>query len=64
MPSSLYTPLLLFYLQIFFSILEDSNGSMDASLVKKGLKFRDNLNQQFKWDFSVESEEYAPTVVD
>ncbi|XP_064402615.1 protein AAR2 homolog [Halichondria panicea] len=51
-------------LQIFFSILEASNGSLDASLVKKGLKFQDSLNKQFKWDFSVEPDEYAPTVVD
>lgn len=55
---------LLLFLQTFFSTLEQSGGSMDSSLVKKGLKFRDSVNKQFKWDFSVEPDEYAPTFVD
>lgn len=50
--------------QTFFSSLEESKGKIDHDLVKRGLKFRDNLNKKFKWDFSTEPDEYAPTIVD
>ncbi|XP_061188953.1 protein AAR2 homolog [Saccostrea echinata] len=48
-------------LQVFFSNLE--NISNDSGLRKKGLKFRDYLTQKFKWDFTSEPDEYAPTIV-
>lgn len=49
-------------LQEFFSNLE--NMSSDSDLKKRGLKFRDYLTQKFKWDFTSEPDDYAPTVVD
>lgn len=49
-------------LQEFFSNLE--NMSLDSDLKKRGLKFRDYLTQKFKWDFTSEPDDYAPTVVD
>ena len=51
-------------LQTFFSGLERSDGSVDRSLVKRGLQFRDNLTKKYKWDFSSEPDDFAPTVVD
>lgn len=38
--------------------------SSDSDLKKRGLKFRDYLTQKFKWDFTSEPDDYAPTVVD
>ena len=49
-------------LQRFFSNLEQSE-TAQKSLVKRGLQFRDFLIKRFKWDFSEEPEEDAPTVV-
>lgn len=49
-------------LQEFFSNLE--NMSSNSELKKRGLKFRDYLTQKFKWDFTSEPDDYAPTVVD
>lgn len=49
-------------LQEFFSNLE--NMSSDSEPKKRGLKFRDYLTQKFKWDFTSEPDDYAPTVVD
>ena len=50
-------------MQCFFCNLEESN-TADKDLVKRGLQFRDNLTKRYKWDFSTEPEDYAPTVVD
>lgn len=49
-------------LQEFFSNLENEI-DVDKKLQKKGLKFRAHLTQKFKWDFTSESDEYAPVVV-
>lgn len=49
-------------LQEFFANLENEI-DVDKKLQKKGLKFRDHLTQKFKWDFTSESDEYAPVVV-
>ncbi|KAJ8321388.1 hypothetical protein KUTeg_001070 [Tegillarca granosa] len=46
-------------LQEFFANLENEI-DVDKKLQKKGLKFRDHLTQKFKWDFTSESDEYAP----
>ena len=51
-------------LQTFFSSLEQADGSVDRDLVKRGLKFRENLTKKFNWDFSSEPDDFAPTVVD
>ena len=50
--------------QTFFSNLESGGGEIDKGLVKRGLQFRDHLTKKFKWDFSVEPSECAPTIVD
>lgn len=49
--------------QTFFSNLEDAGEKVDPLLVKRGLKFRDNLSKKYKWDFSSEPDDFAPTVV-
>ncbi|XP_056011671.1 protein AAR2 homolog isoform X2 [Ostrea edulis] len=49
-------------LQEFFSNLE--NMAPDNGLRNRGLKFRDYLTQKFKWDFTTEPDDYAPTIVD
>nr|XP_022325747.1 protein AAR2 homolog isoform X2 [Crassostrea virginica] len=49
-------------LQEFFSNLD--NLPSDSELRKRGLKFRDYLTQKFKWDFTSEPDDYAPTVVE
>lgn len=49
-------------LQVFFSSIEGSS-SVDPALVKKGLRFRENLTRRYHWDFSAEPDEYAPTIV-
>ena len=54
---------IVLYLQVFFSNLE-ANRLLDPQLVRKGLKFRDNLTKRYNWDFASEPDEYAPTVVD
>ena len=56
--------LLFFLFQTFFSNLESAGGEIDKGLVKRGLQFRDHLTKKFKWDFSMEPSEDAPTVVD
>ncbi|ESO83353.1 hypothetical protein LOTGIDRAFT_222755 [Lottia gigantea] len=48
-------------LQEFFSNLESS--SADDKLKRRGSKFQAYLTKTFKWDFSTESDEYAPVVV-
>lgn len=45
----------------FFSSMEEGNG--DAKLRQRGQKFREHLTRKFKWDFSIEPDEYAPVVV-
>ena len=50
--------------QYFFSSLEEASGQVDDALIKKGLKFRDNLTKKYNWDFSSEAHEFAPTVVE
>ena len=54
---------LLYVLQTFFSNLE-SCATASRALVKRGLQFRENLTKRYKWDFSAEPDEFAPTVVD
>lgn len=49
--------------QSFFSNLVSSS-SVDKALVKKGMQFKENLTKSFKWDFDVEPEDFAPTIVD
>lgn len=49
-------------LQIFFSNLEESQ-TADQGLVKRALRFRENLTKKYKWDFTAEIEEDTPTVV-
>lgn len=49
--------------QTFFSMLEES-ATADKALVKRGLQFRESLTKKYKWDFSSEPEEFAPTVVE
>jgi len=44
--------------------LEESGNAVDRDLVKKGLKFKENLTKKYKWDFSSEPDDFAPTVVD
>lgn len=51
------------YPQTFFSNLEEST-TADKALVKRGLQFRENLTKKYKWDFSSEPEDYAPTIVE
>jgi A1 cistron-splicing factor AAR2 len=53
-----------FFFQTFFSNLESAGDEIDKGLVKRGLQFRDHLTKKFKWDFSVEPSECAPTIVD
>ena len=50
--------------QVFFSSLEECGSRVDPGLVKRGLQFRDNLTKKFKWDFSSEPDDFAPTVVE
>lgn len=50
--------------QTFFSNLESAGDEIDKGLVKRGLQFRDHLTKKFKWDFSAEPSECAPTIVD
>ena len=57
------TCLSLFLVQTFFSMLEGS-ATADKALVKRGLQFRENLTKKYKWDFSSEPDEFAPTVVE
>ena len=52
------------FLQTFFSSLESSNDRIDKNLVRRGLQFRESLTKRYKWDFSSEPDEYAPTLVD
>lgn len=64
-----YGPLCCFlffflFFQTFFSNLESAGDEIDKGLVKRGLQFRDHLTKKFKWDFSVEPSECAPTIVD
>ena len=49
-------------LHILFTNLEDDD--VPSSLKQRGALFRSHLIQKFKWDFSEEPDEYAPTVVD
>lgn len=56
-------PCIVFF-QTFFSNLESAGDEIDKGLVKRGLQFRDHLTKKFKWDFSVEPSECAPTIVD
>ena len=49
-------------LHILFNNLED--GDVPLSLRQRGTLFRRHLMQKFKWDFSEEPDEYAPTVVE
>lgn len=49
--------------QTFFSLLEGS-ATADKALVKRGLQFRESLTRKYKWDFSSEPDEFAPTVVE
>ena len=51
------------HMQTFFSNLEEST-IVDKTLVKRGLQFRENLTKKYKWDFSSEPEDYAPTIVE
>lgn len=53
----------LLHPQNFFSNLEEST-TADKALVKRGLQFRENLTKKYKWDFSSEPEDYAPTIVE
>ncbi|KAL5463941.1 hypothetical protein EMCRGX_G032893 [Ephydatia muelleri] len=57
------TNFLTITLQSFFSNLEGSS-SVDKALLKKGLQFKENVTKTFKWDFDVEPEDFAPTIVD
>ena len=61
-PSSLSKPFSKIY-QIFFSMLEESQ-TANPVLVKRALRFRENLTKKFKWDFTVEVDEDTPTVVE
>ena len=48
-------------LHILFTNLEDDD--VPSSLKQRGTLFKSHLIQKFKWDFSEEPDEYAPTVV-
>ena len=50
-------------LRVFFASLVD-NTDVDSKLRQRGLKFRDNLTQKFRWDFTVDPDEDAPVVVE
>nr|CAG4638646.1 EOG090X0AVR [Cyclestheria hislopi] len=48
--------------RIFFSNISE-NKHLDAQLRKRGHQLEEYLTQRFQWDFSMESEEDAPVVV-
>ncbi|XP_043237426.1 protein AAR2 homolog [Amphibalanus amphitrite] len=49
-------------LHILFTNLEEED--VPTGLRQRGMLFRQHLMQKFKWDFSEEPDEYAPTIVD
>lgn len=49
-------------LQEFFSNLDEGNG--DNKLRQRGRKFRDHLTKKFRWDFTTEPDDFAPTIVE
>lgn len=64
--SSIYSYCLsIYYLfnQVFFSNIQETNG-LDAALVKKAHQFKNHLTKKFKWDFTREPEDEAPTIVE
>jgi len=53
---------LVIYLRRFFSNIK-SNPNINETLRKRGQRFQENVTNKFKWDFSDEPEDEAPTVV-